>query len=229
MKPPVPLLFLALAGCGAAPQAYVPTPAVKVEPVKTEVTSGESLMPMRLGSRWTYEMRTEFFQNGRAAGSKTAVAVNRVVEANGNDYTLFLESDGKKLDATDWRVTPEGLYQLTTGTTRVPTVPPQPLALLPMKEGHRFSWAGKAAMPDGSVSKGTAQSEVLAEQTVDTGMGPMSAIPVTTLIRFANGRSESTTWFRPDVGIVRYRQTTSGNNGQSVVLTLSLTTPPNNP
>ena len=227
MKPLFPLIFLALAGCGAAPQGYVPTPVAKVEPVNTDVASGEALMPMRVGSRWTYEMRTERLQGGVSAGSQTAVAVYRVVAAKGNDYTLFLEADGNKLDATDWRVTPEGLYQITSGSERIPTAPPQPLALLPMKVGNKFTWEGKAAMPDGKVSRGTAEGEVLAEQTVDTGMGPMSAIPVKIRMSFPSGKSESTSWYRPDVGMVRYRQTTTGNNGLSVVLTLSLTTPPN--
>ena len=83
-------------------------------------------------------------------------------------------------------------------------------------------------MPDGTISHGTAEGEVLAEQPVDTGMGQLSAIPVMVRLKFPNGESESTSWYRPGVGLVRYRQTTS-SKGQSVVLTLSLTNPPNKP
>ena len=78
MKSLIPFLLLALAGCGAAPQAYVPTPTAKVEPISTDVASAAALMPMAVGSRWTYAMRTERFKNGAPVGTENATAVYRV-------------------------------------------------------------------------------------------------------------------------------------------------------
>lgn len=225
MKPFLPLSLLVFAaGCRTAPPAYVPVPPPKVEAVSLDVSGGDAVMPMAVGNRWSYTMRTQVIQNGQPGPNNDQEVAYRVESSVGGTAHLILEtSDGKSaIDAQDWRATADGVYQVATGLSGAPTVPPQPLVLLPLEEGHRFGWRGKAMMPDGSNSEGKAESTILAPQTVDTAMGPMSAVPVESRMKFASGTSDSTAWFRPGVGLVRYFQSTT-SKGKTITLLLLLT------
>ena len=77
-------------------------------------------------------------------------------------------------------------------------------------------------MPDGSMATGHAVSEVSDPEPVDTGMGKLSAYPVTTITTFPGGRCDNTTWFRTGVGLIRLRQETVSKGRRSIV-TLVLT------
>lgn len=219
------LLFLFAAGCRPATHAYVPTPPPKVEPAPTEVAGGAAVMPLAVGNRWTYSLRTEAYDGSKPLGRNEETVIYRVKARygkNDQDAYLTLEASGRTIDLQDWRTTDAGVYQLSSGAKRTAYSPPQPLILVPMTPGRRFEWKGRGAMPDSSIGQGSAKNEILPSQTVDTGMGPMSAIPVVSRMSFAGGQSENTSWFRPGVGLVRFRQETVGK-GRRVVLLLTLT------
>lgn len=217
--------ILLVVGCRPVTRTYVPTPPPKVAPVSTEVTDARTLMPLDVGNQWTYDMQTEVYQANKLVGRGEETVTYTVKGRYGldkRDAYVVLESKGKPVDVQDWRATPEGLYQLTAGLKRTPYSVPQPLILLPIRKGSRFEWRGKGVMSNGVLAPGDLQGEILEPQVVDTGMGPLSAIPVLTRLRFTGGTSENTSWFRPNVGLVRYRQaTTTGKQRVVVTLTLS--------
>lgn len=218
----LPTLVLA-AGCGRLkPGTYTPTPPPKVEPVENKVTESNEVMPLHEGNQWSFELRIENYANGKAVGGATQNVSYRVASVNGNRAVLVLEQDGKVIDRQDWETTADGIYQTSSGLQKTPYSPPQPAAPLPLENGKRMKWTGKGLMSDGSVDFGKADLEVLSPQAVDTGVGTLSAIPVTTVTTYGKTRCENTTWFRPGIGLIRLRQDTISKDRQSIVL-LTLT------
>jgi hypothetical protein len=217
----LPVLILA-AGCGLKPSTYTPTPPPKVEPIASKVVQSNEVMPLQEGNQWTFELRVENFIKGKSVGSATQSVTYRVASVNGNRAVLLLEQDGKQIDRQEWMTTPEGIYQATSGLQQVPYNPPQPASPVPLEPGKKMHWSGTGLMADGSRDKGVAELEVLAPQAVDTGVGTLSAIPVSTVTTFGKSRSENTTWFRPGIGLIRLRQDTMTRDRQNVVL-LTLT------
>jgi hypothetical protein len=215
------LLFPILMGCGARESGYVPVPT-KVAPISTDVSNGLDLMPLRVGNRWVYSLRSEAYQGPRLLGSTQETVSYRVESVVGGKARLALERDGRIIDRQVWRADAKGLYQLTAGLNDIPYVPEQPLAIVPIKTGEKFSWSGRGMMADGKTSVGKLTSEILAPQEADTAMGTLSAIPVETHTEWARGKSTNTSWFKPGVGLVRLRQETNSPNGRQTVLLLTL-------
>lgn len=215
-----------LAGCRNPAPGYTPQPPPPVEPVSAkEVKKSTDLMPLAVGNQWIYTLRMETVEGRRRLGAGEDTVVYRVesVAPNG-DAVMVLEQNGTVLDRQGWRSNESGLYQTTSGANQFPYTPAQPIALLPLTTGKRFSWKGKGVMSDGTVGYGTSESEVLPPQNVDTTMGTLSAIPVLSRSSFRSGRNVSTSWFKPGVGLVRLRQETAGANGRHDLMLLTLTT-----
>lgn len=220
-----------LAGCRGKVAPYVPTPSPQPAPVETKVERPVDLMPLEAGNQWSYNLRTESYQGDKQMNATEYPVAYRVVapRANGG-WLVQLVQDDQVIDRQVWRSSSNALFQDTaadraTDTIRdVAFVPPQPLAVLPLQTGQTFSWSGRGVMPDGLISQGHAESKVLEPQTVDTAMGTLSAIPIRTVTTYPRGSTEITSWFKPGVGLVRYRQETSDpKTGRRAVLLLVLT------
>ena len=222
--PCLALLALALAGCKNHAPGYTPTPPTVVEPVKlAEVKTPLALMPLDLGNQWSYTLTVETYKKDKLLGSGDVSVDYRVstVRPDGSAL-LILRQDGQSVDQQVWRSTSSGLYQVASGLKSVPYVPQQPLALVPLSPGQKFDWKGRAPEPDAGVGPATMTSVVLAPQNVDTGLGPLSAIPIESVTRYPRSVARSTSWFRPGVGLVRLRQETAKKDGSRQILTLSL-------
>ena len=215
--------LLLLAGCRPAAPGYTPVPEAKVPVVSTKVASPEVLMPLDLGNRWSYALQASTTRGATPVSNLEATVDYLVKESSGNRALLVLEQEGEVLERQDWLADARGLYQVSAGKDRVPYSTPQPLALLPLDAGRTFEWKGRGMMGNGEVSQGRANGTVRAAETVDTNLGPMSAIPVFTHTTFAKGNCDNTSWYRPGVGLVRVRQTTTNaTDGTQTVVILSL-------
>lgn len=218
------LVLLSAAGCRNPAPGYVPSAPVVVEPVKmTEVKSPLALMPLELGNQWSYTLAFESFEGSKPTGS-SEVAVDYKVSTVRPDGSalLILQQDGKSVDQQVWRSTADGLYQVASGLKSSSYVPQQPLALLPLSPGQKFEWQGRGPDPSGEIGQAKMTSVVLPAQNVDTGLGPLSAVPIESVTKYAHTVTRSTSWFRPGVGLVRLRQETTKKNGRREVITLAL-------
>jgi hypothetical protein len=222
MKRCLLLLLVFPAGCQVSPGVYTPTPPPKVVPVPTRVTESNEVMPLQLGNEWSFELKVENFDGDKSLGSQTQNVTYRVASVSGNRAVLLLEQDNKVVDRQEWEKRPYGLYQVSSGIQEAAYHPAQPAAPLPLEVGKTMKWAGTGLMSDGTIAYGREDIEVLAPQSVDTGVGKLSALPVATVTKFGNTRCENTTWFRPGIGLIRLRQDTISKGKESVVL-LTLT------
>lgn len=217
----LPSLFLA--GCRSAAPGYTPVPQANVPVVSTKVSSPEVLMPLDVGNQWSYALHTETTRVGEPIEREDTTIDFRVEKSTGTQALLVLENEGKVVERQDWTVDARGIYQGSAGVNRVPYSPPQPLALLPLDAGRTFEWKGRGMLGNGEVAEGRASCTVRAAETVDTGRGPMSAIPVSTRTTFAKGNCDNTSWYRPGIGLVRVRQTaTDVKAGVQTVMILTL-------
>lgn len=219
------LPLLLAAGCRKAAPGYIPVAPPPIEPVKAaEVRTPTALMPLDLGNHWTYTLQSQSFAGEKLQGSTELTVEYRVAEVSPNgDARVVLEANGKPIDQQGWRSSPSGLYQVTSGLRSDPVVPIQPLALLPLTAGRKYTWEGMGPVSEGRVARSRTTSEILEPQNVDTQIGTLSAVPIVTQTEYADGRMENTTWFRPGVGLIRLRQETFGAKGHRDVLLLTLT------
>lgn len=225
MKSVLPCLaLLATVGCRNHAPGYTPVAPVVVEPVKlAEVKSPLALMPLDLGNQWSFTLTAETYQKEKLLGSAKVAVEYRVstVRPDGSAL-LVLRQEGQTVDQQVWRSTADGLYQVASGLKSVPYVPQQPLALVPLAPGQKYQWQGSAPDPNGSVVQASMTSLVLAPQNVDTGLGPLSAVPIESVTKYPRSVARSTSWFRPGVGLVRLRQETTKKDGSQQILTLAL-------
>lgn len=229
------------AGCGSSQSGYVPK---KTEaPPVAQINPGEErkLMPLAVGNQWTYAIEVTEQAAGGQGQTRNAEITWRVarVNTNGNATVGEIEvvQDGAVRDLQVWRVTDKGVYQVSVGNNpRRAFSTPQPVVQFPIKDGAKFTWTGTGPTVAGSTGQSRVDNVIRGIQTVDTEVGPMSAVAVESNSRFtvaipaaqgrparsAQGTMQSTTWFSPEVGLVRAQQTTTvaGAAGQRIVLRL---------
>ena len=215
-------LALLAVGCGRS-GGYTPEPVTPPEPVVRKVGEEEKLMPLIEGSRWTYELETVSFADDKELGNNTQTLVFEVKRSSdtstGRRASLELLLDDNAIDRQQWLVTNQGIFQVSVGLDNSVFSPIQPVLRFPATEGSKFSWTGIGICPDGTVGKSTADSIVLPAQKADSQMGVFAAVPVESKIKFSSkvsGVATNTTWFRPNVGIVRLRQEVFIGNRRSV-------------
>lgn len=213
--PPL-VLGLLVIGCQQKPAGYVPKPTEAPNPVSVTKDTETTLMPFRVGNQWTYLMtRTQTAENGTPQSGEASVVyrITSVKTENGKTTAeLVFTVDGALADKQVWSSDDKGIYQVSVGAEKtIPFSPPQPSVLFPMTEHAKFNWSGTGLCPNGEVGSLTIESEVGAQQTVDTDQGKMSAIPIMNKVKFKakrSGHSISTTWFQPGFGIARYYEET---------------------
>ncbi|MBX3118037.1 MAG: hypothetical protein KF784_03160 [Fimbriimonadaceae bacterium] len=232
------LTLSVLSGCGSGSTGYVPQQAK--EPPKATVEAGKetNLYPMTEGNQWTYsvEQRAQNAQGQQLNGDfEITFKVVKVEETpNGKVGTVELSKDGNVTDRQKWLVNDKGMYQLSASTstkegvlTEVMFSPMQTSIKFPVKVGEKYKWEGTATTMLNEVGKVTAESEVLETQIVDTDQGKrFSTIPIVTSGTFAGKNSKgtygATSWYSPNVGLVRYRQEVLAANQIAGVLTFRL-------
>ena len=234
------VLALSLASCGKKDDAAATAPKA-AEPAPVEITKDNQrlLIPLATGNTWTYDLEINNSSQGQAARVTKAelkYTVNNTVAegADGTKAILFVERDGEKTDEQVWFKDSTGIFQLALTTKRIPYEPKQPLIKFPVVTDQELKWEGKGLTPAGTPGKIFSTYTTGAVEQVDTGAGPFNALAVRSESTFitkgrdqtgkefdVQGKAESSTWYAPNVGIVRYRQTME-LPGARTVITLRL-------
>jgi hypothetical protein len=166
-------------------------------------------MPLTKGNSWTYEvMMQKSGPNG--PGEPQALMLTYTitgVKSNGDRTVATFELSGgnKVLERHSWLETSDGMYQLSAGQN-VAFKPAQLLMPFPATAGRKFSWAGRGPQPFGGVGPWSVEGQILSNEPADTAEGPMVAIPISTTSKFGKASCDTTSWFRPGVGMIRFKQ-----------------------
>lgn len=184
------------------------------------------LFPHTEGSTWTYALEVQTQAAGGApARSETEIVYKVDAAKKSGETTSFLlgiYQDGKKKDEQMWSVNSKGIFQDSLGPTRRPFTPPQPVVVFPLKEGEPFKWSGTSQAANGRRTSSQLEGTIVGTQTVDTAMGDADAVMIESVSTFdvpnrngqtAKGQTVTDSWFRPGVGIVRYRQVSQAAAG----------------
>ena len=227
MKNPIYIFAAAatLIGCGdGAPPPAPPGPDVSL----LASADHNNLMPIKVGNRWDYEVESFSNIGGRIVKDNEDVSfIIRAVETSNGDTRAKVDivKNGRTVDRQVWSANRKGFSYAALGMNGAKFSSPQLVAPLPMKEGETFKWSGTGPCPDGELGKIDLTGTVVGVQFAGTSQGEISAISVEHKLDFQSakikGQTGVTTWYKPDTGIVRLRQSTVGPRG-SVQLTIKL-------
>lgn len=225
-------LLTVVVGCGG-PGTYTPTPTKKVDLVQIDSSNEKTLLPVKEGNTWTYEVEVSRQVPGMQAPETQKVElvykIAKVVKesATADRFVFEISKDGEKTDEQEWISDETGVYQMAMTKDRISFEPKQPILKFPVKQDETFSWKGTGLT---AISvKGEAELEITpqAVQMVDTGVGSMSAQLFEGIGKFSanepktgkkvEGNTISNTWLSPGVGIVRFTQQTVIGQSQSGV------------
>lgn len=206
-----------------------PKAAAPAAATEALVLSEKSVFPAKTGSTWTYgyESAAQPTRLSPGGSGELTFKVTKVSDnANGKQIDLEIRRRGELTDRQRWLVNSKGLYQISAGVKEmIPFSPPQPLVLFDAKTNEPFNWKGTGLCPDGRAGKMQSRSTVLGTQEVDTETGRQAGVAVQTITTFENpknrGGLQVITWFKPDTGIVRMKQTMLLPQGK-VEMTLKL-------
>lgn len=208
---------LVVAGCGSGGGgSYKPEAVKTVEPAKVAPGEEKSLYPLAVGNQWTYTLTQSGTVNGaqRTATSEVVFKVTATKPVgDGVQANIDVSNNGIVTEKQVWLVDSKGIFQMVGGAPATTFTPSQPQILFPPETGRKFSWKGTGPVPTEKpgVMKSapiSASYEILGSQTVDTDMGPISAIAVqssaTMTVNGKQGTTPSITWWAPKIGLVRY-------------------------
>lgn len=198
--------------------------------VSITTANQDTLMPHSEGTTWTYtlDIQRQIPGTAPAASPPTDVVYKIDAAKKRGDETSFLLGiyrEGKKSDEQMWSVGPKGIFQVSLGSARRPFDPPQPVVAFPVKVGEDFKWKGTTQAANGRRVASQLVGSVIGTQTVDIADGSADAMLFESVSNFditapngqkAQAQTVTDSWFRPGVGIVRYRQTTRA--GESVIV-----------
>jgi hypothetical protein len=224
----LPIAAAILAGGCQSNLGYEPIKVAEPKPVAMEGVTGEGLLGLEPGKKWTYVTETIVQGKDQTRREKSVIeiiAAKEVSSSNGKEVTLEFTRDGKLIDSQTWQVRANGAYQLSTGVKSVPFSSALPIVPLPLVPNKVVSWSGTGQTVIEQAGMMNSQIRVRGVETVDTVSGKRSGIAVETKTTFQAGKlkgsSTFTTWFQPGVGIIRLRQAVSVPSG-SITSTLSL-------
>jgi hypothetical protein len=229
----------AMVGCNRTASSYVPKKSEQLTETKVQPGQEASLFPFKVGNQWTYTVEINI-QNGNQRQTRSAEVTWRIakVASNGGATTATIDvvQDGNVRDRQLWRSDSKGLYQLSIGVQPKAFSSPKPVLLFPLEEGRKFSWTGTGPNSAGGMDQAKETNEINGTQIVDTDLGPVTAYSVDSkstfqvTVRPAPNQPErkvpatmtATTWFSPNIGLVRAVQTTVVGNqaGQKITLRL---------
>lgn|GEM_PF-3846542 len=167
------------------------------------------IFPVDVGDQWTYN---SYSSVGNGPSSLPTPVVLQVVSVNqttaGTEAKLKLAEESIAKDLQTWIISSNQLIQLSEGVKGVRYAPKQVLAVLPLREGNRTNWIGTGQTPSGQIGFMKIVNTVGHVQLVDTGLGPMEAVPIVSSTAFYWNKhpsvAEATLFLKPGSGIVRY-------------------------
>jgi hypothetical protein len=129
--------------------------------------------------------------------------------SGGLEATMEMLQGGAVIDRQVWRSTDKGIYQVSAGMKGTRFSPVQPLITFPLKENGTFNYSGNGLTPFGSPGTLQSKGRTVGMQEIDIEGGRVQALAVESSIQFTAGKTkglaQTTTWFQPGVGVVRYR------------------------
>ena len=222
--------FLGIGCSGGQPSDQYQAKAPDTVPAATVTPGNEgSLFPLDKGNQWTYSVDVKTKLHGKDQPVRSYESNWKVIDSkqtsDGTVAQIQTTLPKNKIDVQTWREDSKGIYEVSDGTPPVTFNPPFPMILFPVKDGTVYKWQGTGPNGTKGGGKQTSTRTIRASEVVDTDMGQMSAIPVddvgTIEANGKQGRSESTVWFAPGVGIVRLRQeVVIGDQGYILLLKL---------
>lgn len=228
-----------MAGCNRSGSAYQPTPPKKTEMIAVKEGPDQNLVPLKEGNQWTFSGQMAASVGGKSQsfpGIEQTFKIAKVeTTARGTEATIEITVNGKVNSRQVWLANDKGLFQvsatpaLASADAPVPDLKalstPQPIIEFPASMGKKFTWSGTGPMPNSQIGTNTVESTILGPQDVDTDEGTMTAIAVDSETTFTagkdQGKSKSTIWLAPGIGIARYTQEAlSGTTRTKLVLKL---------
>jgi len=213
------LASLTLIGCNSQKASgYQPKPSKKAEVKPVDPGKEATLFPMAEGNQWTFEVE--------AAGRTDEITL-KVISVSpmegGIKARLEFTSGTQVIDKQAWEITSNGIFQLSAGNPEVTFSPRQTAVPFPIEVGKKFAWKGTALLPIGQAGPSSHKNEVQAWQLVDSGIGRVTALPIQTYAEFmakVDGQDvpatmASTTYWSPEIGLVRYVQRIAVGNATS--------------
>ncbi len=207
---------VALSGCGSS-GGYTPKPAKKVADVALKPGDEASLIPLKVGNQWVYEI-----ESSEGTSELTLKVSDVKQEGDVTLATMTATVSGSPATMTSWRVDKTGIYQVSDGPTRV-FDPPQLLVPFPLelnslrktKLTGPFPFGGTTGPMDSSV-------KYIGPQHVDIAGARIAAVAVESVTTWQseNGpaASRGMTWWTPGVGFVRQRQEVGVGQSRAVVI-----------
>lgn len=201
-------------GCGKKDSGSKPDAGKKSEAASLPRGQETSLLPLAMGNQWVYTAEI-VGQGGSRIGTTRSTLTLKVVKVTPTKSGVkariqILNDRGDKPEFQNWFVNNKGIYQLTAGRKETGFVPPQPAILFPPDPSKKFTWSGTGFRPYGGIGPVTVKSDIRALQEVDTELGSMGAYPVHSVSEYTVDKkkveTESTVWWSPKVGFVRYLQ-----------------------
>jgi hypothetical protein len=223
------VIGLVLSGCTTRSiSTYVPQPPPKVEAIKVPEVDVRELLPLVVGSQWTYQLGITLVKNNVESHIPDMEVTYRVVSSEnvGGEIHAILElcQNGKPSDRQKWIVNSQGLFQASAGLTNpqtgelkdIPFDPPQLIMPLHSQPGQKFSWHGRGVTPDQNIDTMNVATTILDSERVDSPMGPFASVPVESVTKDSQMTTTNVTWFHPGLGIVRFRQEMPFQGGQQI-------------
>jgi hypothetical protein len=219
-----------LAGCGSG-GGTGPTPAAGKAAV-AGIKPGEetSLMPMTEGSQWVYDAEQAVAVKGAEQVSQmqfTLRVTKSAKTAQGVVATLVTLVQGKPAGEQRIVMRPDGMFQLNADdATTLPD--PQPAIVFPPDTDKTFKWVGPMTIGKGKTIPVSMTGKIMGIQEVDTDNGSFSALAVTQAFSSKDPKlfykQELTSWYAPNVGLVRLWKLEQAKDGSSRRTTLKLKT-----
>jgi len=206
---------LTLVGCNrGGGSSYTPKPVKAPEAISVKPGNEMELFPLKNGATWVYAVAARSTaQNGETRSAEAEItfkATDVVPDQGGVKAKIEISQGAQVTEVQTWRVDPTGIYQLTSGAKQTPFNPPQLAFKFPFEERMRWEWKGDGGIPGGEKGMSTMTGASRGIQECDTAMGRMQAVAIETRWTWGTGQKQggavSTTWWKPGVGIVRFRQ-----------------------
>jgi hypothetical protein len=168
------------------------------------------LMPMEPGKHWTYEVQEDDSEPKLVTWTVASIAKSD----EGVEATIEISQAGTVLEKQVWRKSPTGIYLLSGGTKGTENHPAFPIVATPVHKGDKLEHKGIGLLPNSREGRIAMVGEVLGLQKIETANGITEAVAIedhcTYHATMGEVKGVLTYWFKPGVGLVRYRMELEG-------------------
>jgi hypothetical protein len=222
---------IVVAGCGKGSGTPGAPTVAGAKPAGIKPGEEASLMPLTEGSQWTYVIE-ESLSNQQSNAQGSSLLTYRVAKSEktpeGIKATLEVIVDNKVRNRQLFLMKSDGLYELAAGLDLKPFPTPQIVIPFPPDPGRKFKWRGPGMIAPKKPGLVKVTGEILGTQEPDTSAGKFSAITVRQNSEPAEGEKsfvrETTSWYAPNVGLVRFWDESLEKDGTARRTTLKLKT-----